>query len=399
MKTTNITSSKLPDLVKCPTSKSYANRALILAALKESPIHLTHLPQANDVKDMINVLEKVGLQLEKNSHTICVVNSFPECESSEGPLEISLGEGGTTSRFLFPFLALGRREYIVSLENEMANRPMGTLVDLLNNLGARVSQISHGKFSIQGPLAKNEAIAVDCSQTTQFASALLHLKNKINLVVTPTQVDSSQKYIDMTVKLVDEINNVSTYQVPADFSSAGYFIAFSVLNQNVKISNIKFIDSFQADAVLVDELKRIGAEISMTDDGLEVKKCSQFISGLNIDGSTCLDLTPTLMYIASFIPFESQIRNIRNLRFKECDRLTEMQRILKAFNVKFDYNDQEDLLTIFPSQPKVLTKKFHTENDHRMVMVASLFFKTLSGGDISPSESVNKSFPEFFKFF
>ena len=89
-----------------PTSKSYANRILILAALCPSVITIEGLPESTDVSNLISCLQQVGLEFSKDSKGhLKVLNSFPECEknTSLDTIVLETGDGGTTNRFILPF--------------------------------------------------------------------------------------------------------------------------------------------------------------------------------------------------------------------------------------------------------------------------------------------------------
>jgi 3-phosphoshikimate 1-carboxyvinyltransferase len=395
-----ISSANLPQNVECPASKSYANRALILGSLKKQKISIFDLPEANDVKDMINVLKRIGLSITRNENELKILNSFPECEKKEHTnIKLNLGEGGTTSRFLFPLLCLGSNCYEVTLQGEMAIRPMDDLVEHLCHLGAKITKKIDGVYLLQGPIKLNGKIFIDCSKTTQFASALMHLEVNSKLQVKVVNVSASKKYIDMTEELITIFKTETSYRIPADYSSAGYFIAHSILTKDLQINNLTSLDTFQADSQLVPILESIGGELSFSTRGLKISKIGKFTQGINVDGSTCLDLVPTLMFLAAFIPYNSSIRNIKNLKFKECDRLKEMERILSNFSIKYSYSEEDDLFEIYPSKAYVKNDHFITVNDHRMVMILTLFYKQLGGGEVTPDHSVSKSFSDFFNFF
>src|SRR5665647_3118544 len=88
----------LQSVIQVPPSKSYANRLLILAALKSTPFIIHNLPMAEDVQFLVQCLNKLGLAITKNSNSVTVTGSFPACESED--LSLDVGEGGTTARFL-----------------------------------------------------------------------------------------------------------------------------------------------------------------------------------------------------------------------------------------------------------------------------------------------------------
>ena len=82
-----------------PTSKSYANRLLILASLYPQDIHLKNITLAQDVIELIKALSLIGITLEQQPHEnfvdIIVKGSFPQCEEKlpVSSVEIPTGDG------------------------------------------------------------------------------------------------------------------------------------------------------------------------------------------------------------------------------------------------------------------------------------------------------------------
>lgn len=403
MSAIQITSSKLPEVVECPTSKSAANRALIIGSLLTDSIKVEDLPLADDVQDLLIILEEIGIQLKFSSTktSVKIENSFPECEKiSSKPVELSGSEGGTTIRFLIPFLALGKNEYRIPLKGKLAKRPFNEILNLIKSLGGEC-HIQDGILTIKGGIKLPDKIKIDCSETTQFYSAFGLLRARFKFDLIGENLSFSQKYISLTSLVVKEIKDKKEYQVPVDFSSLGYFIAYGVINQSLRISNVKKLDHSQADTKFFDILKNLDIEFNLnSNDGLYIYKTKNF-QGFKLDCSECIDLVPTLAYLASFAKSESNFFQVSPLRYKECDRLDEIIKLLTFFGIKVEYFPKKDLLRVFPDMGKSQLNQYDlvTENDHRMVMVGSLFLKSLGGGSISPREAVTKSFPQFFKYF
>lgn len=395
---TNVTSNKIQYEQICPTSKSYANRALILAALKKESVKLYDIPQAKDVEDLIDILRVIGVQITQRQDYILVENSFPDCEVLQNdPVLLPGSEGGTTIRFVVALLALGKNSYQIPLLGNLSKRPFKELIDLFQTLNV-VAKHEDSNLFIKGPLIAKEQqkIKVDCSKTTQFASAFLLLNLKLNFDVTFENVEGSQSYLKMSEYLLNYFRNENEYQIPADFSSLGYFIAYGVLAQDLLIKNVIDVDYLQADSAMFEILDQIEAKYKVSHEGLEIFK-SPLSKGFEIDGAKCIDLVPTLMFLASFLPAKSKIKNIHNLRYKESDRLTEMLRLLNLFDVKYDYNLEDDLLTITGdlNRKRNFPTNVVTEEDHRMVMVATLFIKILGGGKVAQISCTSKSFLNF----
>lgn len=399
-----LTSTNLSDSLECPTSKSYAARALILAALSKDDITLLDLPTAQDTLDLIRCLKIIGLSIKtEGSNSLTVSGSFPRCEIVSDQIEMNLGEGGTTIRFLLPLLALGRAKYKLTFMGGMVSRPMQELYQTLKDIN--VSIVTNGSgLEIQGPIDSAKASVLDCTHSSQFASGIEMINAFYPLKITYSNLKLSKKYFEMTEFVVEELKNNSTFQIPVDFSSAGYLIAYAVLSKSLVINNIKYIDEFQADSILISILNDMGVKLKLDPiAGLRVSKAEKILQGFIIDGSCCIDLVPTLAFIAAHIPVKSKISHIKGLIHKESNRLAETLSILNHFGVNHEYSEESDSLTITGKKIDEYTQdqlgSYDPPNDHRMVMIASLFLKIRGGGTVSNRSSVKKSFPDFFSYF
>ena len=149
---------------------------------------------------------------------------------------------------------------------------------------------------------------------------------------------------------------------------------------------------------MVNILNSIGGELEFKENTLFIPKRKKIKSGFDVDGSQCLDLIPTLAFVASFVDQTSIIRNISGLIDKESDRLKELLNILKYFSVKHDFN--HDTLVIHgQTDYDKINVDYRTSWDHRMVMCVTLFTKMHGGGRLEPYTCVKKSFPNFFDIF
>ncbi len=393
-----ISSSPLNPVIKIPTSKSYANRALILAALSNDNVIVSDIPESSDVKDMVNVLEKLSLLKRVDDSEVVLNKSFPESEvESNSIVELDLGEGGTTIRFLLSFLALGKNKYKIKVHPRFKNRPYLDHLNFLESLGVSIN-LSEEKdvlCELQGPINLSGVLKIDCSKTTQVATSFLLLKNKYQLELILENIDSSKAYLAMTNELVQR-QWKGRYFVPADFSGAGYFIALGLFFQKISLINIISKDEYQADSQIFSVLEQIGADYSIDMNGLIIRPMNEYES-FEVDGSKCLDLIPTLCFIAAGIKGKSTISNIENLIYKESNRLEGIKNILSAFEVEYKVEGSTIAIEGKTNFLKEKNKKFTTLPDHRLIMVSSLFIKMSGGGEVTPYREVAKSFPNFFK--
>ncbi len=399
MNAIKVISTVFDKIIEVPTSKSYATRLLILASLSKKKVSIRGVPQSTDVVHLLNCLRSIGIEFIERSDGLEIINSFPDCEdlSSDASIFLTSGDGGTTNRFLLALLGLGKKKYKLMPEAQFLTRPKEALVDQLRALGAEV-KVASSEIIIQGPITlENQEIEVDASETTQFASAFQMLAaTQKSFTVTPINMRSSSKYFELTKYLLDEIGLRDHFVVPVDFSSASYPIALAITNGKVEITNCTSIDRYQADAVLLELIEKMGGDYHISEHGLRIEKCSN-LAGISHDCSECLDLVPALIYILAQAKSSSQLSGLEALKYKESDRISEMLKILKLFSVNYRYDGQNDSLEILPGVPHAGEVDFVSPQDHRMAMMAYLFMRISEGGTISNFKCVEKSFPNFYE--
>jgi 3-phosphoshikimate 1-carboxyvinyltransferase len=384
--------------ITIPTSKSHANRILILAALCKEEVIIKNLPSSSDVSIMIACLKKIGLMVEEKANEVRISNSFPACEKRGDIIRLDTGDGGTTNRFLWGLLARGKNKYLIEADAGFKKRPQDDLLDALKILGVKILDEKDCWFSLQGPMTgeKQASLEVDCAKSTQFASSLLMATYDIPITVKEKNLETSELYLAMTKDYIEKIKKGErSFTIPVDFSSASYPLALAALTGEVTIKNALALDPYQADGELVTLLKKMGAKVELSSEGLHVGKTK--LNAISIDAKSFPDLVPTLMFLCSYAEGESKISNVKVLRHKESDRLEEMFKILRLFKVSFSYDEKIDLLKIMGSSDLVEFVHHEPFPDHRMIMVTYLFMRKNSGGVVYNSSHVKKSFPDFFE--
>lgn len=382
-----------------PTSKSYANRLLILGALSKNVITIKNLPQSTDVISLINCFKVIGIKYDYDEvkNDIVIHNSFPLCEQVQNnSINLDTKDGGTTNRFLIAMLSLGKNNYIVHPTERMINRPMDDLFNPLRLMNVSIIKNSNS-WEIKGPLKPLDQLTVDCSKSTQFASALRMIlpQCKFNLM----NLNASALYYKITETLLNDCSKGKQFfTVPLDFSSLGYPVALGLTLGETNIENYTEVDKLQADGQLIEITKKMKGSIIDSSSGLQCKQ--SHLSAIDIKCDLFPDLVPTLIFLCSYARGKSRLYNISILKHKESDRLAEMINLLLLFKVKHNYNKETDCLEIFgykeTLEEKVICK---TAKDHRIIMVATLFLLKNSGGEVYFPESVKKSYPTFFEDF
>jgi len=398
--------SALHKSLKVPTSKSYANRLLILAALEEKGALLKDLPESTDVTAMLSAFRAIGLKVEvKGPDTIWVEGPFLSVDGKNknlGPCSMYTGDGGTTNRFLIPLLARGERCYQVDAAPGMRARPMGELEQEIKSLGATITKGSEKDpfwYQVQGPFKLNgKELKVDSSRSTQFASGMYLALADQDIKVHSIDMEASESYFAMTEMLVQKFRQKKlSYQVPLDFSSLSYPLALALIAGEVVIENGAPADPFQADSLFLGLLEKLGYPAFYKNETKTlIFKGGRSIPAFEFSCAPCPDLTPTLAFVAAHATGTSILKDVGVLKYKESDRIKEICNILQAFGVEHTYNSTKEEITI-RGRTQILPKvEITPPPDHRIIMMAYLFMRSNQGGTIHEAQHVAKSFPNFF---
>ncbi len=389
--------------VVVPTSKSHANRALIIGAIRGQGFTIRQLPESTDVKTMIACLKNVGLKIEQTGSEFTFQNSFPACEkeTSKEIIDLNTGDGGTTNRFLIALLSRGKKTYRFFPTEKMSDRPINDLLEPLKQLEVNINLNLDQPgpwLTIKGPasMIKTSKVKIDCQKSTQFASAMMLAFDQLPLTIDMVNVEASSTYIDLTQEILKQTRSTQSYTLPVDFSSLSYPAAFGAILGKCLITNCVEIDQLQSDSKFTVILKTIGADVELKESGLTITS-SPVLKPLDVEIKNYPDLFPTLVFLAAHIEGKSLFSHLEILKHKESDRLSEMLKLLDAFKVQYEYDFQNGVLTIMgKSQPSYPFATVKPARDHRIVMAAYMFMRANNGGELFESDCVEKSFPGFF---
>lgn len=382
--------------LEVPTSKSYANRLLILAALFPEDFLLQKVNFCDDVVFLVQALRDIGLEIEVENSNLLLRGQFPQCEKINATTHLNLGDGGTTVRFLLPFLAKGRGAYLLKLGEQIRKRPLRGLIDTLVSLGVRCEWQNEDLF-IQGPLKiPKSPFGVEADKTSQFASALALALAPEKVEVLAQNQNAAVSYFALTQELISKVQKGQRdFLLPVDFSSLAYPLALAAAHGKVLIANCFERDHFQGDSIIISILEKMGFTPAFTKNGLEVQKISH-LKPFDQNCRNCQDLVPVLAFLASLVSEESCLSGLENLRHKETDRIQRITEVLDQFSIPWRYDDQSFSLYIWRGKSSASFVRWNSIPDHRIIMMVYLFMRCLQGGEILQAEPVSKSYPFFF---
>ncbi len=406
--------------ITLPGSKSISNRTLLLAALASGNTEIRDVLASDDTARMLESLTKLGVKLDQiGEHDWRVHGCAGNFHNKQA--DLFLGNAGTAFRPLTAALAFSNGDYQLSGVARMHERPIGDLVDALQQAGANISYLGQPGFPplkiapAQADLSLPIKIRGDVS--SQFLTALLMAlplsKQQASIDVVGELI--SKPYIEITLNLMAKFgvqverdgwqrfsiaaNSVYTSPghicVEGDASSASYFLAAGVIAGSVTVDGIGQ-HSIQGDVRFAEALSLMGGEISYGENHITAKKANK-IKAIDLDCNHIPDAAMTLAILALFADGTSTLRNIASWRVKETDRLTAMATELRKVGAAVV--EGSDYLQITPPTAIKANAVIDTYDDHRMAMCFSLV--SLAGVPITINDPacVNKTFPDYFSCF
>jgi len=412
---------KVDGEINLPGSKSLSNRALLLAALAKGTTTLTNLLDSDDIRHMLNALTQLGVNYQLSADKKqCVVEGLGRAFNTQdmGALELFLGNAGTAMRPLCAALCLGQGEYTLTGEPRMFERPIGSLVESLQQAGADITYLKNENYpplNIKGTGLKGGKITIDGSVSSQFLTAFLMAAP---MASEDTQIEIvgelvSKPYIKITLQIMQdfgvEVENVNgeyqtfmikggqTYQAPGhylvegDASSASYFLAAAAIGGgSIKVTGIGK-KSVQGDIQFADALAAMGANIEWGDDYIKASKGQ--LKAIDMDMNHIPDAAMTIAVAALFAEGTTKITNVYNWRVKETDRLYAMATELRK--VGAEVVEGHDFIEVTP--PAQLNHaEIDTYDDHRIAMCFSLVALSDTAVTINDPKCTSKTFPDYF---
>ena len=405
--------SKLDAVVTVPSSKSYSNRALLIAALADGESHIYNCLKCEDTRYMISALNSHNINIveDKTKVTVHGCNGFPGTSGKN----IFVGNAGTTMRFLCSFAALCLGETIIDGSWRMRQRPLNDLIDGLSPLGVEIiSQNENGcpPVKIKGGGIDGGETEMNGDKSSQYFTSILMSSPyaKKDVLIKVNGELTSRPYIDLTIDLMRifgvnvENNSYSSffiksgngykareYTIESDMTSATYFFAAAAITGGkVKVKNIN-ISTMQGDIKFVDILKKMGCIVLKGENFIEVEGGG--LTGINVNMNEMPDAVQTLAVTSLFAKGETRITGVSNLRIKETDRIKALATELSRLGAQV--RELDDGLVIIPG--KLQAAEIVTYDDHRMAMSFALAGLKIHGIRIKNPGCVNKSFPDFFK--
>lgn len=403
--------------LRVPPSKSATNRALLIAALTDSPVEIVRPLESADITALRRCLEAMGASIVPTAEGLRVSGPL-----AAGPRAIVLdvADSGTAARFLCAAAAAVSGRFVLTGSRRLCERPIGELVEALRQAGAAIAYREREGFpplDIEGGTLRSGEVRVDASRSSQYLSALLIAAVAVEggLAVRASGAIASAPYVGTTLETLRQLGHEATadgngalrvrrgarvasrYETPGDWSSAVPLLA-AVLSAGgeLTLSGLR-LPSEDADARALPILERMGLSVLPEEGGLTASAPhARAISPVRVEATDFPDAVPVLAALAALAEGTSRFSGVGHLRLKESDRIAALRELLGAAGASAAAHG-DALEVTGPARPMQPPVRLPTFSDHRMAMAAAVLALRRPGMLVEDPDCVAKSYPGFFR--
>ena len=398
-----------------PADKSIYHRAVILASLIDKPSEIYNIPNGQDCLSTDECMKKLGTKIIREGNKCFVKgNNFYECST------LNAGNSGTTMRLLSGILSSLPFISSITGDESLKKRPMERIIQPLTQLGAKITS-SNGKAPLTFYPSKLHAtsyrqIKASAQVKSCFLLASLNAEGTSSYIEPIPTRDHLEKLLLLSGaklnKIGDKIEitgnaklNSFKITIPADISSASFFIASALLskNGNVKIKNvginehrIGFLNAVKKMNGFI-EIQDIRSNEAGEPIGNIIAKTSN-LKAIEIEAKdvpSMIDEIPILAVLATQAEGKTKITGAGELRKKESDRIFSMCSELKKMGANI--KEFEDGFEI-DGRTRLKGAELESHGDHRVAM-SLIIASTIADSpcEINGVDCINISYPNFIE--
>ena len=415
--------------IEVDSDKSLSIRSFLIGAISQDISKVKNVLESEDVYSTIFCLKKLGVKIKKNGfRSYLIYGKGLGSLYAKKNLQLNFGNSGTLARLLIGILATTPNINIkIQGDHSLNKRNMKKLIELMSEFGATFLPKKKFNFplkfiSTEMPIGINYKSGVSAQLKSavmlaglnSFATTEILEKEKSrdhseNMLIQNTQAIKIVKGKKKIIKILGKkYLNPININIPGDPSSAAFFTALTLLNNN-SLLKIKNVGLNPTRIGFYELLKRYGAKINFQ----KIKKNNNEIYGDIIVKSSKInpivaskeyyvkatDEYPILFVIAALTKGISVFKGINDLANKESNRIKEMQKILKQVGIK-TIASKNKIKIYGKNFIENKNKKIKVPNlgDHRICM-SSLILSLITGIQIKINnfETVYTSSPSFLK--
>ncbi|MCU1269787.1 MAG: 3-phosphoshikimate 1-carboxyvinyltransferase [Acidobacteriaceae bacterium] len=400
-----------------PGDKSISHRYAMLGAIAEGLTKLENFSTGADCASTLECLKTLGVKWERIGDAVAIYGHGPKLKAPDAPLDC--GNSGSTIRMLSGILAGQKFTSELTGDDSLRRRPMARIIEPLEMMGAKTTAADGGRAPLSISGGRLKAIDYKLSvASAQVKTSLLFAglyADGTTRVAEPIQTRDHGEHAleafgaqlerrmkDVSVAGGQKLHAIEA-TIPGDFSSAAFFLCAAGLfpESQLTISGLLLNPTRTR---LLDFLIGLGLRITPTDLREQhgelvgmVQVQGGVLKGARVVGEDTAALIDEIPVLAAIAPYTSEgieIRDARELRVKESDRIASVATNLRAMGAKVE--EFEDGLRI-PGGQKLHGAKLDSFGDHRIAMAFAVAALRAEGNtEITGADAAVISYPEFF---
>ncbi len=407
-----------------PGDKSISHRAIMLASLADGRSEISGFLEGEDCLATIEVFQKMGVSISKQKENIIVEGKG--LQGLEGPSSsLDFRNSGTSVRLCSGVLAAQEFPSTLIGDSSLSSRPMARITEPLGLMGANISSTKEGTLPIQiEPVDILKSIKYSTPvASAQVKSCLLfaglysegiteieekvitrdHTERMFEQFGIPIEVSQFKAAKLIKLNKVEGIRSANI-DVCGDFSSASFFILAALITPNSELL-LRNIGVNPTRIGFLHALRHMGANIELQNETDSFEPTADIlVRTSNLKGITLntnlvanmIDEMPAFFIAASLAEGITKIKEAKELRTKESDRLLVMSEALDCFGVKFQLENDGITINGLGKKGSFKSSKIDSHGDHRIAMASSIGSLRSDGETtILDCLNVNTSFPNF----
>ncbi|MGC9198630.1 MAG: 3-phosphoshikimate 1-carboxyvinyltransferase [Acidobacteriaceae bacterium] len=403
--------------VMLPGDKSISHRYAMLAGFAEGVSRLSNFSTGADPHSSLACMRAMGAKVETVGKTIEITGTGGRLHQPTSDLDC--GNSGSTMRMLAGLVAAQQGSFRFVGDQSLSVRPMERIRNPLQQMGARIEltdghapMIVHGGaltgIDFQAPIASAQV-------KTAVLFAGLQAQGVTSLVERVRTRDHSEHALKAFGALLERKDgrlSIAGSQklfaidatVPGDMSSAAFFLCAALLFEDSNLV-LDALGMNPTRAAMLDVISAMGGAIKVLDvqethgemaGTIQVNR-GRTLLGIDIAGERAAQLIDELPVIAAIAPYTQggvRIRDAKELRVKESDRIALVVKNLRAMGAQvIELEDGMDI----PGEQRLHGAVIDSGLDHRIAMAFSIAALRAEGDTaIRGAEAASISFPEFF---
>jgi 3-phosphoshikimate 1-carboxyvinyltransferase len=373
--------------LRLPGDKSISHRYAMLAAIAEGTTRLENFSTGADCASTLGCLAALGVEVQRDEKAVLIHGRGPKLQP---PTTLDCGNSGSTMRMLSGILA--GQEFTSELmgDESLSRRPMARIIAPLELMGAKIAATDGGRPPLR--ISGSPLTAIDYNMpvaSAQVKSALLfaglfargetrvsepvRTRDHGELALRAFGAEVSRDGDRATIAGGQKLHAIEA-EIPGDLSSAAFFLCAAALFPGSRLL-ISGLLMNPTRARLLDILILMGVGISVAE--LEDKH-GELVGTVEVDGrdlrgatlagadtAALIDEIPVLAAIAPYTTNGIEVRDAKELRVKESDRIAAIATNLQAMGAEVE--EREDGLRI-PGGQILHGAEINSFGDHRIAM-------------------------------